>query len=99
VVVARSSGFLRALDARRVGVAAWHLGAGRGKKEDPVSPSAGVICLRKPGEEVAHGDAVLELRADDPALLDPVAESLEGAAVIGPEPADAKQIVLEVIRQ
>jgi thymidine phosphorylase len=99
VVVAPSSGFLRALDARRVGVAAWRLGAGRGKKEDPVSPSAGVICLRKPGEEVARGDAVLELRADDPALLDPVAESLEGAAVIGPEPADAQPIVLEVIRQ
>ena len=36
--------------ARAVGVAAWRLGAGRARKEDPVSAAAGIICLAKPGE-------------------------------------------------
>ncbi len=98
VVPARASGFVRALDARRVGVAAWRLGAGRGKKEDPVSPSAGVVCLRKPGEPVESGDPVLELRADEPALLRPAVELLEGAVEIGPDPPARRPLVLEVIR-
>ncbi len=98
LVTARARGFVRSMDARQVGVAAWRLGAGRGKKEDPVSPSAGVICLRKPGEPVEAGEPVLELRADDPAPLDPAVEQLEGAVEIGPEPPAARSLVLEVIR-
>ncbi|HTX63499.1 MAG TPA: thymidine phosphorylase [Acidimicrobiales bacterium] len=95
---AEASGFVRSMDARRVGVAAWLLGAGRAKKEDPVSPSAGVICLRKPGDAVRAGDPVLELRADDPALFGPALEQLGGAVEIGPEPPASRPLVLEVIR-
>ena len=49
VVTAAQAGWLRRLDARAVGVAAWRLGAGRARKEDPVSAAAGVLCLAKPG--------------------------------------------------
>ncbi|MDA8313413.1 MAG: thymidine phosphorylase [Actinomycetota bacterium] len=98
VLRAGSAGFVRVLDARKVGVAAWRLGAGRAKLEDPVSPSAGVICLRKPGEPVEPGDPLLELRADDPALLDATVDWLEGAVEIGPEPPASRPVVLEVIR-
>ena len=64
-VVAERAGFLQRLDARPVGVAAWRLGAGRSRKEDPVSPSAGVRCLVKPGEPVEKGQVLLELHTDD----------------------------------
>ncbi|HEY0717356.1 MAG TPA: thymidine phosphorylase, partial [Streptosporangiaceae bacterium] len=64
VITAPASGWLRRLDARSVGVAAWRLGAGRARKEDSVSAVAGVICLAKPGERVAAGQPLLELRAD-----------------------------------
>ena len=60
---------LRRLDARAVGVAAWRLGAGRARKEDSVSPAAGVLCLVKPGERVKAGQPVLELRADTESVL------------------------------
>src|SRR5450755_2238894 len=63
-VTAPASGWLHRLDARAVGVAAWRLGAGRARKEDPVSAAAGIICLAKPGEQVERGQPVLELRAD-----------------------------------
>ena len=98
VVPAPSGGFVRAMDARQVGMAAWRLGAGRAKKEDPVSPSAGVMCLRKPGEEVQAGEPVLELRADEPALLEQAAAHVAVAVEIGPEPPAPRPLVLEVIR-
>jgi thymidine phosphorylase len=78
-VVAESSGYLSRLDARSVGVASWRLGAGRARKEDAVSPSAGVRCLVKPGEEVEKGQVVLELHTGDPDRLASAREALQGA--------------------
>jgi thymidine phosphorylase len=64
-VAADRSGWVTRLDALQVGIAGWRLGAGRARKEDPVSASAGVICLAKPGDQVSEGQPILELRADD----------------------------------
>jgi thymidine phosphorylase len=97
VVTASKDGWLRGLDARAVGVAAWRLGAGRARKEDPVSASAGVLCLAKPGERVKAGQAVLELRADDESRFGRAQEALAGAVEIGPEPAEAAPLVIERI--
>jgi thymidine phosphorylase len=97
IVTARSEGWLQSLDARAVGVAAWRLGAGRARKEDPVSASAGVICLAKPGDAVASGQPVLELRADDPGTFDRAREALEGAIDIGPSAPGPAGLVLDRI--
>ncbi len=96
-VTAAESGWLRGLDARAVGVAAWRLGAGRARKEDPVSASAGVLCLAKPGERVEVGQPVLELRADDEFRFARAREALAGAVQIGPEPPAAVPLVIERI--
>jgi thymidine phosphorylase len=96
-VRAARSGHLRKLDARAVGEAAWRLGAGRARKEHRVSASAGVVCLRKPGDEVTEGEPVLELHADDPARLGAALDALDGAVDIGPEPPERRPIVLERI--
>jgi thymidine phosphorylase len=96
-VRARSSGHLRMLDARAVGEAAWRLGAGRARKEHPVSASAGVICLHKPGDEVTEGEPVLELHADDPARFGAALDALDGAVDIGPVPPEPRPVVLERI--
>ena len=48
---------LAGLDAYAVGVAAWRLGAGRARKEDPVQAGAGVEMHAKPGAEVRGGRA------------------------------------------
>ncbi|MGH9098817.1 MAG: thymidine phosphorylase, partial [Acidimicrobiales bacterium] len=97
-VTAPQAGFVRKLDARAAGVASWRLGAGRGRKEDPVSASAGLVCLRKPGEPVERDEPVVEVRADDPSLLEPAIEMLTSAIAIGPEPPERAPVVLEVIR-
>jgi thymidine phosphorylase len=97
LVRAETDGWIRVLDARAVGVAAWRLGAGRARKEDPVSAAAGIICLAKPGEAVAAGQPVLELRGDDPGKFDRAREALAGAVEIGPEPPEPASLVLDRI--
>src|SRR5216110_627497 len=90
VLAAPASGWLTGLDALAVGIAAWRLGAGRARKEDDVSASAGIICLAKPGEAVQAGQPLLELRADEPERFGPALAALEGAVAVsdqGPPPA------------
>jgi thymidine phosphorylase len=96
-VPAPAGGYLRRLDARAVGVAVWRLGAGRSRKEDPVSPTAGAVCLHKPGDEVEAGEPVLVLHCDDPARLEGALAALEGALDMGPEPPEPRPLVVERI--
>ena len=96
-VTAPTGGYLRRLDARAVGVAVWRLGAGRSRKEDPVSPTAGALCVRKPGDRVAAGEPVLVLHADDPARLDGAVAALGGAIEVGPEPPEPRPLIVDRI--
>jgi thymidine phosphorylase len=97
IVTAQTAGRLQGLNARAVGVAAWRLGAGRARKEDPVSAAAGVICLAKPGDEVLAGQPVLELRSDDPGTFDRARQALAGAIQIGPDAPEPAALVIDRI--
>ncbi len=66
-LLAPVTGMLTRLDALAVGVAAWRLGAGRARKEDPVQAGAGVLLHAKPGEHVEAGTPLLTLYTDEPA--------------------------------
>jgi thymidine phosphorylase len=94
---APASGWVTRLDARAVGVAAWRLGAGRARKEDDVSHTAGVRCLAKPGDYVGEGEYVLELQADDPARFGPALEAIEGALAIGGEPPPPASLIVDQV--
>jgi len=96
-LAAPGDGWVSRLDARAVGVAAWRLGAGRARKEDDVSHTAGVRCLAKPGDYVLAGEPVLELHADDPARFSPALEALEGALEISREQTSAGNLVIDAI--
>ncbi len=96
-VTADRSGYLARLDARGVGVASWRLGAGRQRKEDPVSPTAGVICLAKPGDAVEAGQSILELHADSEDRFGRALAALDGAIEITDQPPDQSPIVLRRI--
>ena len=95
VVTAGADGWLRDLDALAVGTAAWRLGAGRARKEDPVSAGAGIICLAKPGDRVTAGQPLLELRADDPGRFERARQALAGGIEIGPRPPEPGPVVIE----
>ncbi len=88
VVTAPATGTLTHLDAYALGVAAWRLGAGRARKEDPVSAAAGITWTAAVGEQVTAGQPLLELHTDDPARIPRALEALEGAVGVntGDEP-------------
>ena len=94
---ASATGYLSKLDCRSVGVAAWRLGAGRAKKEDSVSPTAGVICLAKPGDYINTGEPVLELHGDRENCFDSAIDALEGAIEISDTTPDDSPLILDKI--
>ena len=96
-VVATQSGYITDLDAYAIGLSAWRLGAGRAKKEDAVSKTAGIICLAKEGDYVEKDQPVLELHIDDSSRLPLAKEALKNAFTIGAEPKEKRNIILERI--
>ena len=94
---AGTAGWVARLDARAVGVAAWRLGAGRARKEDDVSYTAGVRCLAKPGDYVGADEPVVELYADDPARFASALEALAGALTIADAPPDLPPLVIDQV--
>ena len=98
LVPAPASGVLSALDAYAVGVAAWRLGAGRARRQDPVQAAAGVVCLAKPGDSVVEGEPLLELHTDTPEAVNGALEALDGAVEVSAGPVSASPLVLDVVR-
>jgi thymidine phosphorylase len=94
-VTAERSGVVAAVDALAIGTAAGRLGAGRARKEDPVSAAAGVLLHRKPGDPVRAGDPLYELRSDDPARLPAGRAAARDAVEIAAAARPATPLVLD----
>ena len=94
IVAAPATGTLAKLDALALGVAAWRLGAGRSRKEDDVSPTAGVVWRATVGDHVDEGQPLLELHLDDPARLESAQAALDDAIEITDGPVTPPPLVL-----
>lgn len=96
-VVAASSGVVTRMDALPFGVAAWRLGAGRARAQDPVVHAAGIDLHVKPGDTVAAGQPLFTLLADDEKRFARALDAVEGAYEIGAEAPASGPLVLERI--
>ena len=72
---APKAGYVTAVDAEKVGRAAFILGAGRTQREDAVDFAVGVSDLKQVGEPVAKGDSLARIHAN-------AAEHLEEARTL-----------------
>ena len=97
VIHAPSTGILTRLDAMAVGLAAWRLGAGRARKEDPVQAGAGVVWHARPGDAVTEGQPLFTLLTDEPRRFDRALASLEGGFDIGDGPFTAQDLIIDRI--
>ena len=99
VVTAPSSGVLTRLDAYDIGVAAWRLGAGRARKEDPVQEGAGIELHAKPGDTVTEGQPLLTLHTETPEKFEYALKALPDSYDIAPAgtPFAATPVVRERI--
>ena len=83
VVTADRDGVLTTQHALPFGIAAWRLGAGRARKEDPVDHAAGIDLHAKPGDTITKGQPLFTLHTSDGARFARAVEALEGAYAIG----------------
>ncbi|GAA1748581.1 thymidine phosphorylase [Nostocoides vanveenii] len=97
VVNASADGMLTTLDAYAVGVAAWRLGAGRARKEDPVQAGSGIEMHAKPGDEVRAGEPLLTLHTDTPERFERALAALEGGIEIGAAAGERPELIIDRI--
>ena len=99
VVTAQSSGELIAMDAMKVGVSAWRLGAGRSRQGESVQAGAGIEIHAKPGESVVAGQPLFTLHTDESARFARALEALDGAVKISQtgEKVDRLPLIIERI--
>ena len=83
VVTATSSGTILSMDAMKVGIAAWRLGAGRSRQGEAVQAGAGIEIHAKPGDSVVAGAPLYTLHTDTPAAFTRAQESLTDSVTIG----------------
>jgi len=82
VITASESGVMTKMDALKIGVSAWRLGAGRSKQGETVQAGAGIEMHSKPGDYIKSGEPLLTLHTDEPARFDRAIEILGGAIEI-----------------
>ncbi|HET8956984.1 MAG TPA: thymidine phosphorylase, partial [Microcella sp.] len=83
VVTADRDGVLVEQQALPFGIAAWRLGAGRARKQDPVDHAAGIDLHAKPGDVVTKGQPLFTMHTNEAARFDRALEALEGGYRIG----------------
>lgn len=96
-VLAEKAGYVQALDGMKVGNASQHSGAGRAVKEDEIDHAAGIILLKKTGDQVAEGEVLAQVCGNDEQKVSRALEELEKAYTIGKEKTDPPQMIQGMI--
>ena len=97
-VFAQTDGLLTKMDAMKVGVAAWSLGAGRSRQGEKVQAAAGIEIHAKPGEMVKKGASLFTLHSDEPERFIRSLAALDGAVSISTSNEKVKRLPLIVAR-
>ena len=95
-VIASEAGVVTGIDAMSVGLAAWRLGAGRARKEDPVQAAAGVMLRVRPGDRVVAGQPLATLLTDTADTISRAEDDLTDAFTVG-RPFQPRTIVVDTI--
>jgi thymidine phosphorylase len=82
IVKAANSGIITTMDAMKVGVSAWRLGAGRSKQGEQVQAGAGIEMHAKPGDYIEAGAPLFTLHTDEAPRFERALEILDGAVAI-----------------
>jgi pyrimidine-nucleoside phosphorylase len=96
-ILATETAYISRIDARIVGNASVHLGVGRNRKEDEVSPTAGIEFFHKSGSKVKEGEPLMAVWARDQAGLESALEQLPAAVEYSPLLPPARQLILKEV--
>ncbi len=96
-VLAKESGYITAMNAEKIGIAAMLLGAGRAKKEDVIDYSAGIRLLKKTGDAVQKGEPVAELFTASAEEFAKAEQCFLEGLTIGEQPPHLQPLILDRI--
>lgn len=94
---ADKDGYIESLDARTVGIASRHAGAGRAVKNDKIDLKAGVILHKKIGDRVVKGDTLAEIFSSDKNKCRRALKETETAFRITPELKTEPKLIHKII--
>ena len=98
VITAEKSGTISSMDALKVGISAWRLGAGRARQGEAVQAGAGIEIHAKPGEKITSGSALFTLHSDDSERFERAKQALEGAVSISEKGEVAERLPLVITK-
>lgn len=91
-VKANESGYVNAIDAEKIGIAAMLLGAGRATKEDKIDFSAGITMVKKVGERVNKGECICILHTNRSETEDALIKAKEAFMISEIQPKAIKYV-------
>jgi pyrimidine-nucleoside phosphorylase len=97
-ISSQTDGFVGAIEARSIGLASQHSGAGRATKEDGIDLSAGIMLFKKVGDSVKKGDLLATVYGNDQVRVDRGAQEAAGAFRIQEERPAENQLIKKVIQ-
>lgn len=96
-IISDKSGYVKVLEAERIGRASVALGAGRIRKEDSIDKSVGFILNKKIGSKVERGCILGYVHANDEEKGKLAIEEVKKAYEIVDEKVDMPKYILEII--
>lgn len=94
---AKETGIINGIQARSIGMASQHAGAGREKKEDTIDPTAGILLHKKVGDKVERGDLLAVIYGTSAEKRAKAVIEAESAYTFGESAPVKKPIVIKVL--
>lgn len=96
-VYANKDGYIKRIDAKQIGKAACHLGAGRIKKEDTIDSTAGIILNKKVADKVEKGEILAYLHTNDEEKLSQNLNIVQEIIEIDDKKCEKNKTIIDVI--
>ncbi|MBT9175300.1 MAG: Pyrimidine-nucleoside phosphorylase [candidate division WS2 bacterium] len=97
IILSPETGFVKEIDAYKVGVANMIIGAGRRKKDDEIDYGAGIVVKKKIGDKISLNEPIFDIYCSDDLKVEEAAQYLENAFIISQEPVPPSKHILEII--
>ena len=96
-VYPEKEGYIGAIDAKKLGIAAALLGAGRFRKEDVVDPAVGILMKKRYGDRVGENDEYACLYVNNDERLEEALALVREAVTVTEEAPEALPLVYDII--
>ena len=96
-IKSKDEGFIVSIDARSIGNASLHSGAGRETKDDIIDLGAGIVLSKKVGNQVKKDDILATLYSNDKAKLEKASKIAKDAFVISIQKPELPKLIKEII--